>query len=130
MANIRDSQSGKMSQEPSPPTAEKISDASSKNSAKSKTQIYLSLNLRSGKYQEKSWEKVSLSPTGQSMLSTGVFPREECVSTLSQILMVNVPQKYYLSPRACLGILRRASERGKKLPDVLESALRKQAEQE
>lgn len=44
--------------------------------------------------------------------------------------MVNVPQKYYLSPRACLGILRRASERGKKLPDVLEIALRKQAEQE
>ena len=71
---------------------------------------------------------VSLSHTGQSMLSTGVYPREECVSTLSQILMVNVPQKYYLSPKACLGILRRASVRGKKLPEVLELALKKQAQ--
>ena len=49
-------------------------------------------------------------------------------STLSQILMVNVPQKYYLSPKACLGILRRASVRGKKLPEVLELALKKQAQ--
>ena len=49
-------------------------------------------------------------------------------SILSQILMVNVPQKYYLSPKACLGILRRASVRGKKLPEVLELALKKQAQ--
>ena len=39
-----------------------------------------------------------------------------------------VPQKYYLSQKACLGILRRASERGKKLPKVLETALKKQAQ--
>ena len=42
--------------------------------------------------------------------------------------MADVPQKYYLSQKACLGILRRASERGKKLPDVLELALKKQAQ--
>ena len=60
--------------------------------------------------------------------STGVYPREECVSTLSQILQADVPQKYYLSQKACLGILRRASERGKKLPKVLETALKKQAQ--
>ena len=128
MENIRDLQCGKMSQELSPPTAAKTSDASSKNSAKSKSRTYLSLNLKSGQSQEKSWQMVSLSHTGQSMLSTGVYPREECVSTLSQILMVNVPQKYYLSPKACLGILRRASDRGKKLPEVLETALKKQAQ--
>ena len=37
---------GKMSQVLSPLTAEKTSDASSKNSVRSKTQIYLSLNLK------------------------------------------------------------------------------------
>jgi len=35
--------------------------------------------------------------------------------------------KYYLSQKACLGILRRASERGKQLPDVLKRALERQA---
>lgn len=128
MADIQDLQYGKMSQVLSPPTAVKTSDTSLKNSAKSKTQTFLSLNLQSGKKQEKSWQKISLSHIGQSMLNTGVYPREECVSTLSQILMVNVPQKYYLSPKACLGILRRASERGKRLPEVLEIALKKQAQ--
>lgn len=75
-----------------------------------------------------SWEMISLSLGVHSMLNTEVYPREECVSTLSQILQADVPQKYYLSQKACLGILRRASERGKKLPDVLELALKKQAQ--
>ena len=111
-----------------PPTAEKTSDAYSKNSVRSKTQTFLSLNLQNGRKPEKSWDKISLSPTEHSTLSTGVYPREECVSTLSQILMADVPQKYYLSQKACLGILRRASDRGKKLPEVLEIALKKQAQ--
>ena len=128
MENIRDLQCGKMSQGHSPQMAEKTSDASSKNSVRLKTQIYLSLNLKNGQRQEKSWVKISLSPTGRSMLNTGIFPNEERESTLSQILMADVPQKYYLSQKACLGILRRASERGKKLPDVLELALKKQAQ--
>ena len=72
--------------------------------------------------------KISLSPTEHSMLNTDIFPNEERESTLSQILMADVPQKYYLSQKACLGILRRASERGKKLPEVLETALKKQAQ--
>jgi DNA (cytosine-5)-methyltransferase 1 len=46
---------------------------------------------------------------------------------LSQILQTTVPQKYYLSPKACLGILRRASVRGKELPLVLKAALERQA---
>ena len=50
-------------------------------------------------------------------------PREESVSLLSQILEVNAPEKYYLSERACQGILIRASRRGKKLPDLLQTAL-------
>lgn len=50
-------------------------------------------------------------------------PRGESVSLLSQILEVNAPEKYYLSERACQGILIRASRRGKKLPDLLQTAL-------
>ena len=37
------------------------------------------------------------------------------------------PSKYFLSPRACLGILNRAGRRGKSLPHDLEAALRAQA---
>ncbi len=37
------------------------------------------------------------------------------------------PRKYYLSRKACLGILRRARERGKPLPPQLEAALNAQA---
>ena len=99
MENIRDLQCGKMSQEHSPQMAEKTSDAFLKNSVRLKTQIYLSLNLKNGQRQEKSWVKISLSPTEHSMLNTGIFPNEERESTLSQILMADVPQKYYLSQK-------------------------------
>ena len=61
------------------------------------------------------------------MLNTGEFPREENASTLSQILMDCVPERYYLSPKACQGILSRASKRGKELPEVLKAALERQA---
>ncbi|HBR08658.1 MAG TPA: hypothetical protein DD735_07170 [Clostridiales bacterium] len=62
------------------------------------------------------------------MRSTGELPNEENVSTLSQILQADVPGKYYLSPKACLGILRRASARGKELPEILKAALERQAQ--
>ena len=38
-----------------------------------------------------------------------------------------VPQKYYLSARACMGILSRAERRGKELPEILKTALVNQA---
>jgi hypothetical protein len=62
------------------------------------------------------------------MLNTGASPNVAQESTLSQILLAQVPEKYYLSPKACLGILRRASERGKELPEVLKRALEHQAQ--
>ena len=55
------------------------------------------------------------------------LPSGVAVSRLSQILEACPPQKYSLSARACLGILTRAEKRGKKLPAVLEAALREQA---
>ena len=60
----------------------------------------------------------------------GAFPNEENASSLSQILQDRVPLKYYLSPKASLGILRRASVRGKELPPVLKAALERQAAME
>ena len=51
------------------------------------------------------------------------YPNVENESTLSEILEDNVPEKYYLSPKACLGILRRAKNKGRKLPDNLRIAL-------
>ena len=61
------------------------------------------------------------------MRNTGESPSEENVSSLSQILQAQVPDKYYLSQKACQGILRRASVRGKELPEVLRLALERQA---
>lgn len=49
------------------------------------------------------------------------------VSHLSQILVEDAPQKYYLSEKACIGILNRANKRGKELPEVLRKALETQA---
>lgn len=42
----------------------------------------------------------------------------------------SIQQKYYLSPKACAGILRRARARGKKIPLALEQALETVALQE
>lgn len=48
-------------------------------------------------------------------------------SKLSDILEKSVDTRFYLSPKACLGILRRASARGKELPEILRKALERQA---
>lgn len=62
-------------------------------------------------------------------LNFGVSPREEIASSLSQILEDTVPVKYYLSPTACGGIIRRSEKRGKVLPAILKQALLMQAGQ-
>lgn len=48
--------------------------------------------------------------------------------SLWQILESNVTAKYFLSRKACEGILRRAERRGKALPAMLEAALRQVCE--
>ena len=53
----------------------------------------------------------------------GEFPLVGTETYLSDILEDDAPEKYYLSARACAGILRRANERGKELPEVLKTAL-------
>ena len=73
------------------------------------------------------WELISPWRGGASTHNTGASPRGAKESSLSQILQADPPLKYYLSPKACLGILRRAFERGKELPPKLEGALKIQA---
>jgi len=87
----------------------------------------LRLVTENGRTQTCSWETDGALLTELSTLSTGECPREERGSTLSQILEEDVPEKYYLSRRACHGILRRAASRGKELPYVLKEALMMQA---
>ena len=53
---------------------------------------------------------------------------QECLSnaagsTLSQILEDDVPPKYFLTPKAARGILRRAAKRGRTLPERLRADL-------
>lgn len=57
-------------------------------------------------------------------LSTLEFHSSADVCSLSDVLETGaVPQRYFLSARACLGILRRAEKRGKELPPALHQAL-------
>ena len=73
------------------------------------------------------WELISPWRGGASTLNTGVSPREENGSSLSRILQEDPPKRYFLTRKACLGILRRAAERGKGLPEKLKRALEMQA---
>lgn len=62
-------------------------------------------------------------PTGRLTLNTSVWPKDASVCSLSQVLETTVAPKYFLSPTACAGILRRAEKRGKDLPPSLFAAL-------
>lgn len=73
------------------------------------------------------WEIYSPLLEDGTLLNTGVAPREPILSSLSSILEPRPHHKYYLSRTACLGILRRADERGKELPEQLKAALMAQA---
>ena len=70
------------------------------------------------------WEMRSALHGGAFLRNTGPSPRDATESCLSQILEDHPPKKYYLTTAACLGILRRAKERGKPLPKALDTALR------
>ncbi len=123
--------SGKTCQEPSVQENPKVktSVSSSKRSAELKAIPYMFLDLAGpgdllGLLY---WETLFPWCGDALMLNTGVSPREEKGSSLSPILEDSPPRKYYLSPKACLGILRRAWERGKELPYQLRIALMAQA---
>ena len=129
MENLPNSLSGKMSVEHLPLTKEKTSDVSSNSSQKLKTRTYQFLNLVNGNKQEKSWESHLVLHGECWMPSISESPKEERESSLSQILQEEVPNKYYLTKKACRGILARAQMKQKQLPLVLERALQNQSEE-
>lgn len=59
----------------------------------------------------------------------GESPNVVVESRLSQILEERPHTKYSLTPKACMGILRRAERRGKDLPSALKEALTNQAQE-
>ena len=124
-----DSWFGKMSQEHSAPTAEKISEPSSKRQQKSsvKMPLYLDLRKANGHPLGASWEMGGALLGEYTMHSFGECPKEERESLLSQILQGGAHQKYSLSARACQGILNRAEKRGNPLPPALKEGLELQA---
>ena len=58
-----------------------------------------------------------------SIVNGGESPNAVVESRLSQILEERPHTKYSLTPKACMGILRRAEKRGKDLPQTLKAAL-------
>ena len=122
--------SGKTCRGPSPPTKGRTSKPSSKKSSGSKSRKChrcLRLKKADGPAPTVTWETDGAWHTAFLTLGTGASPNEGQESFLSRILQAAVPQRFYLSRKACLGILRRASARGKELPELLRKALERQA---
>ena len=132
MEKIQDSLFGKTSSEPSRPQRDRTSRASSRKSSASgsrKRPKCLCLK-RDGRSLTFFWETDGASLTAFLTLNFSESPSAAAVYTLSRTLLADVQGKYYLSPRACRGILRRASARGKTLPEPLRIALEQQAQEE
>ena len=124
---------GKMSPEHSPAALrrEKTSGLSSRRSSElvSLPYMFLDLSEDAGNLLGESYWEIHSPWRGDAwMLNTGPAPRSaENVYSLWQILEDQPHSKYYLTRKACQGILRRARERGKELPPQLEDALAIQA---
>lgn len=69
-------------------------------------------------YSPERWPSSAIGgPTGCLTLSSSEWPNDGVVCLLSQVLERQpIPRKYYLTPQAAAGILRRAAKRGKKMP--------------
>ena len=120
---------GKTSPEPLAQTKEKTSGVSLKKQRGSSVKMPLFRDLRGGAgcLQAVSWQMGGALLGEYMTLSFGESPSEERGSLLSQILEDKPHPKYYLSAKACQGILRRAKNRGKQLPEQLEKALIRQS---
>ena len=77
------------------------------------------------------WTKAGIRQHGECLMlnssewpnDAGEFGLSARVAMLSEILQRDAPQRFYLSARACEGILARARRRGRDLPPILEEAL-------
>jgi len=62
-------------------------------------------------------------PTGYWTASISESPSDGAACSLSAIVEGRVPPRFFLSPKAARGILRRAEKRGRELPPALRAAL-------
>ena len=80
--------------------------------------------FQSGRAQVTLWDRKEHWRGESSTLSIMDWPRDANVCSLSQVLVTgSIPRKYFLTSKACSGILRRAEKRGKSLPPSLHAAL-------
>jgi hypothetical protein len=118
-ADLRGS-SSKTSSACSPVTTEEIFSSSYPPSSDAK---FLCLDMDGGLTQDlfghPAWRSLGASLT----LNISDSPNDAAACSLSDILEAEVPQKYFLSTRACAGILRRSEKRGVRLPERLRQAL-------
>ena len=122
--------SGRTSPARSPQTGGGISKSSSKKQSESRNRTRPTFHvLKNGLWQTPTLETDGVSPTEYSTRSFGECPSVAVESALSQILEPNPLPKYYLSAKACLGILRRAKTRKQELPPELEKALIRQSQE-
>lgn len=123
------SASGKTSLEPSPAQRERTSRRCFGNSSRLRNHRWMLLDLRpgAGNMLGPYWEYDPVWLGSPGTLNTSECPSAVKESSLSRILQATAPYRYYLTRIACLGILRRAEERGKALPPLLEQALMNQA---
>ena len=124
-----DTWSGKTSPEHFQATPAKTSAPSSKKRRTSSNQnaLFLDLRTENGRTPDASWATDGPLHGAYTMRSFGECPNVAVASRLSQILEAEVHPKYYLSAKACEGILRRAGRRGKELPPMLREALERQS---
>ncbi|GHU42279.1 hypothetical protein FACS1894111_05950 [Clostridia bacterium] len=96
---------------------------------KSQRPVFQCLKVEDGQLPE--WLEVGkgeqVSHGGNLIRSIGEFPNVENESSLWEILEPKAHHKYSLSAKACLGMLKRAEKRGKKLPELLSAVLKIQA---
>jgi hypothetical protein len=70
------------------------------------------------------WRSAGMAWGGESLtLKASDLPSDASVCLLSEVLEHHVDARYYLSPKACNGILNRAKKRGKTVPEALRQAL-------
>lgn len=81
-------------------------------------------------YSSGRWPNSGMAWHGEYLtLSTSECPSDAVESSLSDILETgDIPQRYFLSRKACAGILRRSEKRGRELPIALREALEQAAQ--
>ena len=74
------------------------------------------------------WRSAGMAWGGECLtVKASDLPSDGSACLLSEVLQPHTDARYYLSPKACAGILRRADARGKVIPEPLRSALQQTA---